>query len=294
MLNFLLNSVVKSTSNDMHVNAAHDWQFGFQTPYSPVMEGIVRFHDDLMIFLTFILFFVLYIMYSCIVNFSTTGVAHNKKEYSAYSSFVHHPTLEIIWTILPALVLVAIAIPSFSLLYSIDEIVEPSFTFKVVGHQWYWSYEIMSGNEFSESILGLGVSPEGYDVDSTSFDSYMLSDDDLDFKKKNHFRLLTVDNHLPLPTNQNIRVLVTAADVLHNWCVPSLGIKLDACPGRLNQTAVFIERPGYYYGQCSELCGVNHGFMPIGIAAINTPGWKFPLSLGEALFLHALREDRQS
>lgn len=294
MLTFLLNSIVKTTSYDMHVNAPHAWQFGFQTPYSPVMEGIIRFHDDLMIFLTFILFFVLYIMYSCIKNFSEKGLMNAHSEFPTYSAFVHHSTLEIIWTIIPALILVAIAVPSFSLLYSIDEIVEPSFTFKVVGHQWYWSYEIMSGNEFSESMLELGASPEGYDVESTSFDSYLLPEDDLNFKKKNHFRNLTVDNHLPLPTQQNIRVLVTAADVLHNWAVPSLGIKLDACPGRLNQTSVFIERSGYYYGQCSELCGVNHGFMPIGIAAINTPGWKFPLSLGEALFLHALREDRQN
>jgi len=292
MLTFILNAIAKTTSNDMHVNAPADWQLGFQTPYSPVMEGIIRFHDDLMIFLTFILFFVLYMLYACAAYFGAQGSVNIKNEYPTYSTFVHHSTLEIIWTIIPAIFLIFIAIPSFSLLYSLDEIVEPAFTFKVVGHQWYWSYEIMSGNEFSEAILELGSAPEGYEVETTSFDSYLLPEDELNFNKKNHIRLLTVDNHLPLPVNQNIRVLVTAADVLHNWAVPSLGIKLDACPGRLNQVNVFIERPGYYYGQCSELCGVNHGFMPIGIAAISTRGWNFPLSLGEALFLHALREDR--
>lgn len=282
---FFLNTLTNIVSDELHVTVAHNWQYGFQTPYSPIMEGIISFHDDITILLTFILFFVLYIMYTCLSFFARK----DNKDLAQHSTFIHHPNLEIIWTILPAVILLFIALPSFSLLYSLDEVVEPSFTFKVIGHQWYWSYEIIGGSEFSETLLG---NPD-YTVDGTSFDSYMLAEDDLDFKKKNHQRLLTVDNHLPLPTKEHIRVLVTSADVLHSWSVPSLGVKLDACPGRLNQVSLFIERAGYFYGQCSELCGVNHGFMPIGILAVNlSGGWKLPAALGEALFLTALREDR--
>jgi len=282
---FFLNTFTNIVSDELHVTVARNWQYGFQTPYSPIMEGIVRFHDDITIILTFILFFVLYILYSCISFFSKK----DKVGLPQHATFVHHPILEIIWTIIPALILLTLALPSFALLYSLDEVVEPSFTFKVIGHQWYWSYEIIGGSEFSETILG----DSDHAIDATSFDSYMLAEDDLDGKKKNHQRLLTVDNHLPLPTKEHIRVLVTSADVLHSWAIPSLGVKLDACPGRLNQAALFIERAGYFYGQCSELCGVNHGFMPIGILAVNlSGGWKFPAALGEALFLTALREDR--
>lgn len=269
----------------MFVAVAQPWQFGFQDPYSPIMEGIISFHDDLVIFLVFVVFFVLYMIYSIVQTFR---IDNKKTTFPEYASFVHNPSLEIIWTIIPALILVNLAIPSFSLLYSVDEIVEPSFTFKVVGHQWYWSYEIMGGNEFLETVLG----DTDVEVEGTSFDSYMLADEDINWRKKHHNRLLTVDNHLPLPIKENIRVLVTAADVLHSWAVPSLGVKLDACPGRLNQTSLFIERAGYYYGQCSELCGVNHAFMPIGILALNTKGFKLPTSLAEALFLTALKDNK--
>jgi cytochrome c oxidase subunit 2 len=274
--------------NDLYVTIAQNWQFGFQTPYSPVMEGIVSFHDDLVIFLTFILFFVMYILYVVFATFSSDASdSRSKIKTPEFGGFVHHPMLEIIWTIIPAVILVNLALPSFSLLYSVDEIVEPSFTFKAIGHQWYWSYEIMAGNEFAETVLG----DTSYTVSDTSFDSYMLAEEDLDAKKKHHIRLLAVDNYLVLPTEQNIRVLVTGADVIHSWAIPSLGVKLDGCPGRLNQTSLFIERPGFYYGQCSELCGVNHGFMPIGILALDVRGWKLPASLAEALFLSALREE---
>lgn len=270
----------------------HDWQFGFQTPNSPVMEGIIKFHDDLMVFLTFILFFVVYMIYACIEEFlDKSSKSRAGIKLPAYSTFIHHPKLEIIWTILPALILVNLALPSFSLLYSIDEIVEPTFTFKAVGHQWYWSYEIMSGNELAETVLGTDNSTGELNFEDTSFDSYMLAEEDLIRGKENHRRLLTVDNHLPLPVAQNVRVLVTSADVLHSWAVPSLGVKLDACPGRLNQTWLLIDRAGFYYGQCSELCGVNHGFMPIGILALDVLGLNIPGALAEALFLIATREE---
>ena len=152
---------------------------------------------------------------------------------------------------MPALILLSIAVPSFALLYSMDEIIDPVLTLKVIGHQWYWSYEYSDTLEDDESV---------------AFDSYMVQEDDLDIGQ---FRLLEVDNRVILPTNTHIRVLITAADVLHCWAIPSLGLKLDACPGRLNQTSMFIKREGVFYGQCSEICGVNHGFMPIVIEAVS-------------------------
>jgi len=252
-----------NTSEITHVNAAQNWQYGFQTPYSPIAEGILHFHDDLMIFLTFILFFVLYIIYACISHFK---MENNIIKKGYHAGFVHHPILEIIWTIIPAIILIVIAIPSFSLLYSVDELVEPLFTVKVVGHQWYWSYELMSPSELTESFFSDEVEKEI--LDSTSFDSYLIPEEELYSSNAiTHLRLLTVDNHLIIPTEINTRLTVTSADVIHSWAVPCLGVKLDACPGRLNQTSLYIERPGIYYGQCSEICGINHGYMPIGIVS---------------------------
>jgi len=148
---------------------------------------------------------------------------------------------------------IIIAVPSFNLLYSLDETIDPAVTLKVVGHQWYWSYE------YSDYATLEGG-------DSLNFDSYMLPEDDL---TQGSFRLLEVDHRVTLPVNSHIRVLVTAADVLHSWAVPSFGIKVDACPGRLNQVSLYIKREGVYYGQCSEICGVNHGFMPIVVKGVS-------------------------
>jgi len=159
---------------------------------------------------------------------------------------VHGTVLEIVWTIIPALCRVAVAIPSFSLLYAVDELVDPARTVKVVGHQWYWSYE------YSDH--------EKEDGSSIAFDSYMVPTED---RKRGQRRLLEVDHRIALPVDAHIRLIITAADVLHCWAVPSFGVKRDACPGRRNQASVFVTRPGVFYGQCSEICGVNHGFMPI-------------------------------
>jgi cytochrome c oxidase subunit 2 len=145
-----------------------------------------------------------------------------------------------------------IAVPSFALLYSMDEIVDPSITLKAIGHQWYWTYEL---SDYSEN-----------DENSIVFDSYMVPEDDLTLGQ---LRLLEVDNRVVLPIQTHVRVLVTAADVLHSWAVPSLGVKCDAVPGRLNQTSIFLQRPGVFYGQCSEICGVNHGFMPIVVEGVS-------------------------
>jgi cytochrome c oxidase subunit 2 len=224
------------------MDVAEPWQINFQDPATPVLEGIIDFHNDLMILLTVIGIMVFWVLARCIVLFENNPNPTN---------VVHGTTLEMIWTIIPAVILMFVAVPSFALLYSMDEILDPAVTLKVVGHQWYWSYE------YSDY-----TSAEG---ESINFDSYMIPEDDL--PNPGNFRLLEVDNRITLPVNTHIRVIVTAADVLHCWAIPSFAMKIDACPGRLNQTSLFIKREGTYYGQCSEICGVNHGFMPIVVDA---------------------------
>nr|YP_009441632.1 cytochrome c oxidase subunit II [Incoltorrida madagassica]AOY39138.1 cytochrome c oxidase subunit 2 [Incoltorrida madagassica] len=200
-----------------------------QDSASPLMEQLIFFHDHTLMILLMITVLVGYIMTTLIFNNYTNRY------------LLEGQTIEVIWTVLPAITLVFIALPSLRLLYLLDEINNPLITMKSIGHQWYWSYEY---SDFSKM----------------EFDSYMISEDSL---KTNSFRLLDVDNRIILPFNTQIRALVTAADVLHSWTIPSLGVKIDATPGRLNQTSFFINRPGLFFGQCSEICGANHSFMPI-------------------------------
>jgi len=270
-------------------NPITNFQRGFQAPASPVAEGISAFHNDLRVLIRFILFFVITVLYHCLTAFSRDVTdekdskddlfwyaltANNKMKSNKWGKvsnrITHETILEIVWTIIPALILVQIAIPSFSLLYSVDEIVEPLFSFKVVGHQWYWSYEFMDSSAIVAIYHDLNL-----DIDSSNgFDSYLRSEEDVNSNQGlTSQRLLTVDNHLFLPARRPRRARVTSADVLHSWAIPSLGVKLDACPGRLNQTSLFIKRKGIYYGQCSEICGVNHGFRPIGIACQDFAGF---------------------
>ena len=225
------------------VDVAEPWQINFQDPATPVLEGIIDFHNDLMILLTVIGVMVFWVLGRCISLFENNPNPTN---------IVHGTTLEMIWTIIPAVILMFVAVPSFALLYSMDEILDPAVTLKVVGHQWYWSYEY---SDYTSS--------EG---ESINFDSYMIPEEDLTFDGP--LRLLEVDNRIVLPINTHIRVIVTAADVLHCWAIPSFAMKIDACPGRLNQTSLFIKRVGIFYGQCSEICGVNHGFMPIVVEGV--------------------------
>ena len=235
-------------------DSATPWQMGFQDPATPIAEGIIRFHHDLMFVLVFVSVFVAWMRARCVVHFSVrspkemagTGV---HPMVGVPSQVVHGAVIEVVWTIIPALILVGIAVPSFALLYSVDERVDPALTVKVVGHQWYWSYE------YSDYVEGNG----------RAFDSYMLPDDEL---TTGQLRLLEVDHRLGRPIDTHIRMIVTAADVLHAWTIPSFGVKIDACPGRLNQVSRFVTRPGVFYGQCSEICGVNHGFMPIAVEAM--------------------------
>nr|WNG77927.1 cytochrome c oxidase subunit II [Elephantomyia inulta] len=205
-----------------------------QDSSSPIMEELNFFHDHSLLILTMITIFVGYIMVMLLFN-----------KFTNHNMLSNH-SLEIIWTILPMVVLVFIGMPSLRLLYLMDEINTPTITLKTIGHQWYWSYE------YSDFI-------------DLEFDSYMIPTNDLPMEG---FRLLDVDNHVVLPLNMQIRILVTAADVLHSWTVPALGVKIDATPGRLNQTNFLINRPGLLYGQCSEICGANHSFMPIVIEAL--------------------------
>nr|URT60177.1 cytochrome c oxidase subunit II [Arma chinensis] len=207
-----------------------------QDANSSLMEQLTFFHDHTIMILSMITVMVAYIMISL-----TKNTLINRY-------LLEGQTIELIWTMLPAITLIFIALPSLRLLYMIDEINNPSVTLKVIGHQWYWSYEY---SDFSD----------------TEFDSYMKPSNELDME---NMRLLDVDNRTVLPMNTQTRVVITAADVLHSWAVPALGIKIDAVPGRLNQGTLNMNRPGIMYGQCSEICGANHSFMPIVIESTTT------------------------
>nr|YP_011008099.1 cytochrome oxidase subunit II [Dictyotopsis propagulifera]WBP69965.1 cytochrome oxidase subunit II [Dictyotopsis propagulifera] len=248
-------------------DAAHSWQLGFQDPATPVMEGIIYFNNQLMFVMILIACFVGWMLYRSLYLFS-----EEKKDIFIPENFTHSTLLEIVWTISPALILMLIGLPSFALLYSMDEIIDPSITLKVIGHQWYWSYEYSDYINHTSEILSKKIT----EIKSINFDSYMIPEEELNIPKPyttgkagKVFRLLEVDNRVILPINTHIRVLITSSDVLHSWAIPSLGVKVDSCPGRLNQVNLFVKRLGVFYGQCSEICGVNHGFMPIVIESVN-------------------------
>nr|WMQ72176.1 cytochrome oxidase subunit II [Okanagana triangulata] len=206
-----------------------------QDAMSPLMEQLIFFHDHTLVILIVITVIVGYMMSTLFLNNMIDRL------------LLEGQLIEFIWTLLPAMTLIFIALPSLRLLYLLDEVNNPLLTIKIVGHQWYWSYE------YSDFL-------------NVEFDSYMKSTNNLD---KDEFRLIEVDNRMILPFNTQIRLMITSADVLHSWAMPSLGIKLDAVPGRLNQVSIMINRPGLIYGQCSEICGSNHSFMPIVIESIN-------------------------
>nr|AAS86770.1 cytochrome oxidase subunit II [Cheirogaleus medius]ACJ36186.1 cytochrome oxidase subunit II [Cheirogaleus crossleyi]ACJ36187.1 cytochrome oxidase subunit II [Cheirogaleus crossleyi]ACJ36188.1 cytochrome oxidase subunit II [Cheirogaleus crossleyi]ACJ36189.1 cytochrome oxidase subunit II [Cheirogaleus crossleyi] len=208
---------------------AYPVQLGFQDAASPIMEELMYFHDHTLMIVFLISSLVLYIISLML----TTELTH--------TNTMDAQEVETVWTILPAVILILIALPSLRILYMMDEITTPSLTLKTMGHQWYWSYEYT-------------------DYENLCFDSYMTPSSDL---KPGELRLLEVDNRVVLPTEMSIRMLISSEDVLHSWTVPSLGVKTDAIPGRLNQATLMTSRPGIYYGQCSEICGANHSFMPI-------------------------------
>nr|QFZ89392.1 cytochrome oxidase subunit II [Megascolecidae sp. SC201733-03] len=214
----------------------HWGQISFQDAASSVMMQLISFHDHTLIILTLVL---------TVVGYALTVLMFNK-HINRY--ILEAQTIETIWTILPAMILLVLALPSLRILYITDEVSAPSLTVKTIGHQWYWSYEYT-------------------DFMNVEMDSYMVQTMDL---SPGDFRLLEVDNRIVMPMQLEIRMLITAADVLHSWAVPSLGVKVDAVPGRLNQIGFTTSHPGVFYGQCSEICGANHSFMPIAMEVVDS------------------------
>ena len=218
-----------------------DWQLGWQTPVTPVSERIYALHDELLVIITLITVFVLGLLLYVMVRF-------NAKNHPVPGKATHNTLIEVIWTVVPVLILVAIAIPSFKLLYYMDKNPHATMTIKVTGHQWYWSYEYPDQGGFS-------------------FNSNMLDDETT--KKEGKPRLLSVDNPVVVPVGTVIRVLVTGTDVIHSWFVPSIGVQEYAVEGRVNEAWMQVDRPGTFYGQCNQICGINHPFMPIEIRAVS-------------------------
>ena len=204
------------------------------------MEELIFLHDFICIILVFIITFVGYCIVRSTVNLFTT------------KNLLESQMVEGVWTIIPAMVLIQIAIPSLLLLYIMDESIDSTFSIKIIAHQWYWRYEY---SDFWSSNMG-----------RLEFDSYMVPSNEL---SHNIFRLLDVDNRIVLPFNTHIRLLVSSADVIHAWTVPSFGVKVDAVPGRINMLRLMVQRPGVSYGQCSEICGANHRFIPIVVESVD-------------------------
>ena len=221
------------------------WQIDFQRPATPTMEKIYSLYYFMLLMLGFIFVFVVVLMAYVMIKFRA---ANNPMP----SKVSHNVLIEILWTAIPVILLTIIAVPTFKIIYFTNEVPEAEFTLKVVGHQWYWNYEYP-------------------DHDKIAFDSYMLQDKDL---KPGQKRLLEVDNRVVVPQDTIVRIQVTGGDVIHSFAIPAFGIKIDAIPGRVNETWIKVDRVGVYYGQCSELCGANHGFMPIAIEVVSKEEFK--------------------
>jgi cytochrome c oxidase subunit 2 len=218
-----------------------NWELGFQTPASPVMEQIESFHHFVLIIITLVTLFVLALLIWIVIRY-------NHRANPVPSKVSHNTTLEVIWTLVPVIILVVIAIPSFKLLYYEAEIPPPDLTIEAIGKQWYWTYDYASAGNFQYDSLG-------------------LSDDKA--QAAGEPRLLGVDNPLYVPVNKVVKVETTGADVIHSWAVPQFGVKMDAVPGRINPTWFKATMIGTYYGQCSELCGARHAYMPIEVKVVS-------------------------
>lgn len=232
-------NLISLLSHQANAAVPQPWQIGFQSAASPIMEGITEMHHMLMIIITCIAIFVTVLLGYVLFRFRAS-------RNPVPSQTSHNTLLEVVWTLLPVLILVIIGIPSLKLMFFASKIENADMTVKAIGHQWYWTYE--------------------YPEQKLQFDSLMIEEKDL---KPGQLRLLDVDNPIVVPVGKTVRVIVTSEDVLHSFAVPSLGIKKDAVPGRLNETWFRIEKEGTYYGQCSELCGIKHGFMPIAVKVVS-------------------------
>ena len=244
-------------------DVARPTQLGLRESASPQMERITWFHDNLLMYvITAIVIFVTGLMIWVVVRY-------NEKANPTPSKTTHHVPLEIAWTVLPILILIVIAVPSLKMLYYLDRVEEPDMTLKVTGYQWYWGYEYQ-GSE---------------DVEGISFQANMIPEDEID-ESKGQRRLLSTDNVVVLPIDTNIQILITSNDVIHAFTVPAFGFKKDAVPGRLNETWVRIDKPGTYYGQCSQICGINHAYMPIEVRAVTKEEFKEWIKKAREEFAH--------
>ena len=237
---FMIIATGAHASNDSG-GYADTWQLGLMEAASPMKAQINDFHDLLLVIITAIVIVVTLLLLYAVVKF-------RRRKNVEPATFAHNTMIEVIWTIVPVLILIVIAIPSFKLLYFEDRIPEPELTIKTTGYQWYWGYEYM-------------------DYDGLEFSSYPIPEDEID-ESQGQRRLLSTDNPVVVPTETNIQLLVTGGDVLHAFALPSAGVKKDAVPGRMNETWMRIDKPGTYFGQCSEICGTGHAYMPIEIKAV--------------------------
>jgi heme/copper-type cytochrome/quinol oxidase subunit 2 len=241
---FLPISSVDISNNSINFDAPEPWGLFFQENASPQMEGLEELHNNIMFYLAAILFAVSWMMISIILNYNKAKISNK---------YLNHGTLvELIWTITPAFVLILIAFPSFKLLYLMDEVIDPSLVVNGEGHQWYWSYQ------YPDFV--------NKDEECVEYDSYIIPESDLEIGK---LRMLEVDNRVMMPELTHTRFVVQGADVIHSYACPSLGIKCDAYPGRLNQSSVYLNREGTFFGQCSEICGILHSSMPISIQSLS-------------------------
>ena len=242
-------------ASEVFANQPKEWQLGFQNPASDSMRDIVSFHNNLLLpIIIAISVFVLFLMLYACVRFRASANPNPSKR-------THNVTVEILWTLIPCLILIVMAVPSFKILYKQDTIPKADLTIKAVGYQWYWGYE--------------------YPDENIIFDSYMIEEKDL---RADQPRLLAVDNEVVVPVNKVVKVLITANDVLHAWALPAFGVKRDAVPGRINETWFKAEKEGTYYGQCSELCGIKHAFMPITVKVVSEENYQEWLSEARVKF----------
>ena len=255
MKKFLYIFLTVFYSSNAFANQPKDWQLGFQNAASQSMREIVNFHDNLLLpIIIAISVFVLFLMIYVSIRFRASRNPNPSKT-------THNVAIEVLWTLIPCLILIVIAVPSFKILYKQDTIPKADVTVKAIGYQWYWGYE--------------------YPDENIIFDSYMIETKDL---KENQPRLLSVDHEVVVPVNKVVKVLITANDVLHAWALPSFGVKRDAVPGRINETWFKAEKEGTYYGQCSELCGIKHAFMPITVKVVSEEDYQEWLSEARVKF----------
>tara|TARA_B100000900_G_scaffold238610_1_gene202701 strand:- start:24 stop:836 length:813 start_codon:yes stop_codon:yes gene_type:complete len=255
MKKFFLITLYTFFTFEAFADQPKDWQLGFQNPASDGMRDIVNFHDKLLLpIIVAISVFVLFLMLYACVRFRASANPNPSKR-------THNVAVEVLWTLIPCLILIVIAVPSFKILYKQDTIPKADLTIKAIGYQWYWGYE--------------------YPDENIIFDSYMVEEKDL---RADQPRLLAVDNEVVVPVNKVIKVLITANDVLHAWALPSFGVKRDAVPGRINETWFKAEKEGTYYGQCSELCGIKHAFMPITVKVVSEEDYQEWLSEARVKF----------